>query len=175
MTSPKISTHHRQHNGGDGGAPFRVQQIDKEDRAQRRGGDVHDVVADQDGGQELVILTYQCQHPRCLGVAAFGPGSSAGSRSERSKPSRKRRKKPERAISTTSAATIIILPSSIMDKSTQLSFDPIQQASGGPQASPGGTAWFMQFRSLRKGGKSNQKMCPPAPASGDGKHISMLS
>ena len=53
---------YRQHDGGGGGAPLCTQPLGKEDGADGSGGDIHDVVADEDGGEKLVVLLGHRQH-----------------------------------------------------------------------------------------------------------------
>ena len=50
----------RHHHGGEGGARV-PEAVDEEQRAQGGGGDVHDIVADEDGGDQAVILAVEPQ------------------------------------------------------------------------------------------------------------------
>ena len=59
----RCAAQHRQHDGGGGGAPLCTQPLGKEDGADGSGGDIHDVVADEDGGEKLVVLLGHRQHP----------------------------------------------------------------------------------------------------------------
>ena len=58
---------HGQDNGGDGGTADIVDQLDKQYRADGGGHVVDDVVADQDGGKQAVIVLRQLQ---CAGGPA---------------------------------------------------------------------------------------------------------
>ena len=55
--------HHRHHHRGDGGARVAVVPHEQH-RADGRGSDVDDVVADEDGGQQPVVLLQQLQGQR---------------------------------------------------------------------------------------------------------------
>ena len=67
----------RQHDGGGGGTPLLTQPLGKEDRADGSSGDVHDVVADEDGGEKLVVLLGHRQNPGGGGVALLGTAFQA--------------------------------------------------------------------------------------------------
>ena len=67
----------RQHNGGHRRAPLGTQHLGKQDGADGSGGDVHDIVADEDGGEQLVILLRHGQHPGGRGIAVLGAAFQA--------------------------------------------------------------------------------------------------
>src|SRR5699024_9746610 len=69
--------HNGHHNGGKGGA--NVSKVaHKEQRADGGGGDVHNVVADEDGGEDPVIVLSQLQRGCGTAAALFGSGLEAG-------------------------------------------------------------------------------------------------
>ena len=67
----------RHHHGGEGSARV-PEAADEEQRAQRGGGDVHDVVADEDGGDETVILAVEMQGQLCPVVPLLRQGAHLG-------------------------------------------------------------------------------------------------
>ena len=62
---------HRQHHGGHGGAVALAHQIREEHGAHGGGGDVDDVVADEDGGEQAVIVLRHAQRQRRAAVSCF--------------------------------------------------------------------------------------------------------
>ena len=66
-----------QHDGGDRCAPFRAEPFGEQDGADRCGRDVHDVVADQDRGEQLIVLLGHCQHTSSGSVAIVGTAFQA--------------------------------------------------------------------------------------------------
>ena len=64
--------HQRQHHRGDGGA-VRGVQLGEEHRAHGGRGDVHDVVADEDGGDQPVVVVRQLHGQLGLFVPGVGP------------------------------------------------------------------------------------------------------
>ena len=62
--------HHRYHDGGQRSAGI-AEAFDEQCRGQGCHGNVHDVVADQDGGQQLVIALQQPARQRGTAVAFF--------------------------------------------------------------------------------------------------------
>ena len=53
--------HHGQHNGGHGRSSHLINQVDKEYRADGGGHVVDDVIADKQGGEQLVVVLRQSQ------------------------------------------------------------------------------------------------------------------
>ena len=58
-TSPKIRITTGQHNGGHGRSSHLINQVDKEYRADGGGHVVDDVIADKQGGEQLVVVLRQ--------------------------------------------------------------------------------------------------------------------
>ena len=73
----KDQHHHCQHQGGHGGTTLLAQPMGKKDGADRGGADVHDVVADEDGGKQLVVFFRQGQHPGGRAVTVLGTAFQA--------------------------------------------------------------------------------------------------
>ena len=67
----------RQHNGRHRCAPLGTQHLGKQDGADGSGGDVHDIVADEDGGKQLIVLLRHGQHPGGRGIAVLGAAFQA--------------------------------------------------------------------------------------------------
>ena len=68
---------HRQHNGGHRGAPEVINELDEQHRADGCGHVVDNVVADEDGGQQLVVVLRQSQGLGCPPVAGVRLGTQA--------------------------------------------------------------------------------------------------
>jgi len=64
--------HQRQHHRRDGGAVSRIQ-LGEQHCAHSGGGDVHDVVADEDGGDQPVIVLHQVHGKSSPVVAGLRP------------------------------------------------------------------------------------------------------
>ena len=69
--------HDGQHDGGDRSTPLCTQHLGENDGADRGCGNVHDVVAHQNGGQELIVFFCHCQHTGGRAVAIVGPAFQA--------------------------------------------------------------------------------------------------
>ena len=59
----KDQHHDGEHHGGDCRAPLLPQHLGKQDGADGSGGNVDDIVADEDGGEQLVVFFRHGQHP----------------------------------------------------------------------------------------------------------------
>ena len=64
----KDQDHHSKHDSGEGRPLLSTHQLDEQHRTNGGSGDVHDVVADEDGGEQLIILLSHCQHAGGGGV-----------------------------------------------------------------------------------------------------------
>ena len=65
--------HNGEHHRGYGGAAGLAQQVDKEHGGQGRGHIVDNVIANQDGGQELIVFVGQSQHTGGPGISVVRP------------------------------------------------------------------------------------------------------
>ena len=73
----KDQHHNGQNEGGHRSAPLCTQHLGENDGANRGCGNVHDVVAHQNGGQELIVFFGHCQHTGGRAVAIVGPAFQA--------------------------------------------------------------------------------------------------
>ena len=73
----KDQHHHGQHHGGHRSAPLCTQHLGENDGADRSCGNVHDIVADEDGGKQLIVFFSHCQHPGGRGIAVLGAAFQA--------------------------------------------------------------------------------------------------
>ena len=69
--------HHGQHRGGHRGTLGAADELDKQHRANGGGHVVDDVVADEQGGEQPVVIGCQGQGPGGALVAVVGPGFQA--------------------------------------------------------------------------------------------------
>ena len=73
----KDQHHDGQHHSGHRSAPLCTQHFGENDGADGSGGDVHDIVADEDGGEQLIILFRHRQHAGGCAVAVVGAALEA--------------------------------------------------------------------------------------------------
>ena len=73
----KDQNHNGQHEGGHRRAPLRVQQAGEQHCANGCCGNVDDIVADEDGGEQLVVLFRHSQHAGCCRIAVLGAAFQA--------------------------------------------------------------------------------------------------
>ena len=73
----KDQHHHGQHYGGHRRAPLRVQQAGEQHCANGCCGNVDDIVADEDGGEQLVVLFRHSQHAGCCRIAILSTAFQA--------------------------------------------------------------------------------------------------
>ena len=73
----KNQHHHGQHHSGHRSAPLCTQHLGENDGANGGCGNVHDIVADQDGGKQFIVFFSHCQHPGGRGIAVLGAAFQA--------------------------------------------------------------------------------------------------
>ena len=73
----KDQNHNGQHEGGHRRAPLRVQQAGEQHCANGCCGNVDDIVADEDGGEQLVVLFRHSQHAGCCRIAVLSTAFQA--------------------------------------------------------------------------------------------------
>ena len=101
--------------------PLLPQHLGKQDGADGSGGNVDDIVADEDGGEQLVVFFRHGQHPGGGRVAVLRAAFQTDLVQEENAVS-EAEKKAENATRITSATKSVILPSSIIKGNhTQLS------------------------------------------------------
>ena len=73
----KNQHHHGQHHGGHRSATLCTQHLGENDGADGSCGNVHDIIADKDGGKQLIVFFSHCQHPGGRVIAVLGAAFQA--------------------------------------------------------------------------------------------------